>query len=463
VKAQKMWVRNSIFMTWVITLVGMTLLGPSPANAYSEQQESNENNPACQDYLSNAGTGPGCSPVRYYMMPQDPSQSGFAALDGNGIVLLGEGQPRLQYGVATLGGYDSAFAGRSNLSAPFVGGQGYLAFVTQHPRWNMVLQNSGGGVSYRTGEGTSQYFDQAAIMSNGNFSAAKSWNFEINNTIANDAIRILGPLNTGITGSVNTPPDDAAAFGIYTGLLLDNQVTAGVQLHTTATRSWIITAQNGYRKFFDDNTNINTARFRVQYQADVSPLTTLGLYEETGYQSGTINCAMQSVGGYLQRKLGYKTFVQVGGGPAFGTKNCIVTTTYTAFGEVASNITRKTTLYATGSRRLNDSPVQDATWENTLQGGLVQRFSVNTYMRIDAGYLRGTRPTNEQQFDGSFVGGDISQQLTGGFSLQLTARHYQWSGISSSITNRNVFFATLWWTRHPEQSSRNTSVAFAQR
>ncbi|MHB1020781.1 MAG: hypothetical protein ACYC46_15470 [Acidobacteriaceae bacterium] len=379
------------------------------------------------------------------------------------MVLLGEGQPRFQYGVGTLGGYDSAFAGRDNLSAPFVGGQAYAAFTTEHPRWHIVLQNAGGAVAYQTGKGTTQYFDQAALTAGGEISAKKSWNFNVSNTIANDAIRILAPLNTVATDGINTPSPEAAAYGIHTGLLLDTQAAVGFQLQTSATKSWLFSVRNDYRKFFDDEASINTVRGKVQYQIELSPLTALGLYEETASQTGIIDCAMQSVGGYIQRQLGHRTYLQFGGGPAFGTKKCIVTTTFTAFGNIESQFGRKTTLYASGSRKLNDSPVENATWQDTVQAGMVQRFDLKTYMRIDGGYLRGTTPTNTSQFNGSFVGGDLSRQLGAGLSLQLTARHYQWSGITSSVTDRNIFLATLWWTRHPEQPSTMTSSAFAER
>lgn len=452
-----------ICVSCIVAIVSISALLSVDADAQMQQATEESNTSGCSNYVVSNSHSSGCDPFRYYLMPHSVEQASYVALDGSGMVLLGEGQPRLQYGVGALGGYDSAFAGRANLSAPFAGGQAYVAFNTVRPRWRMILQDSGGGISYQAVQGTTQYFNQTALTAGGEVSSTKAWSFDVSNTIANDAIRILAPLNTTATGGINTPSPETAAYGINTGLLLDNQAVLGLQMQTSATRSWLFSIRNDYRNFFDDNAQINTARGRIQYQVEVSPLTTFGLYEETAGQTGIIDCTTQSIGGYVQRQLGHGSYMQLGGGPAFGTKDCVVTKTFTAFGGLTSQFRKNTTIYASGSRKLNDSPVQNATWENTVQAGLIQRFDLKTYMRIDGGYLRGTTPTNTSQFDGSFIGGNLSRQLAAGFSLQLTARHYQWSGITSSATDRNVFFATIWWTRHPEQSTTMTASAFAQR
>jgi hypothetical protein len=387
-------------------------------------------------------------------------RNGFVALDGTGVVPIGGGHPIL-FGATALGGYDSAFAGTANTPASFMGGGGYGAVLLAAPSAYFVLQNTINTVFYQVGNGTTQYFDNTALEASGAAIGSWSWDANVSNAVGNDALRVLTPLNTSNLGNLPVPSAETPAFAVQTGMVLDNDLSFAVQQTPPRRQVWRFVVRNSYRYIFDQHQADNTLNARAEFNVQASPRSNWGLYEETAHENGVILCTTQSVGFTSERQVMRHSVLQLSGGPAFGTKGCFTTITGVFYGAFTSEINHSLSLYASGSRKLNDSLLQQATWEDTAQGGFLSHLGPSTLFRVDVGFLRGTQPSAASNFISTFEGVKIDRQLGGGISFGFSVRHFDYSGATSTLPNRTQVLGTLTWSS-ARRSARTASEVTIQ-
>jgi hypothetical protein len=376
----------------------------------------------------------------------------FVALDGTGMMPISGGRPLL-YSATGLGGYDTAFAGIANTPSAFTGIGGYIAMLLGRPTGFFLLQNTVNSVFYSAGGGTTQYFDNASLAAGHSISEHWSWGATVNNAVGNDALRVLTPLNTSNLNNLAVPSSETPSYAVQTGMVLDNDVSFSMEQMPGRGRTWRLLARNSYRHVFDTGQSDNTVHLRAEYDMQVSPRSTWGFYEETAHESGAILCTTQSVGFNAQRQVFRHSVLQLAGGPAVGTKSCVTTLTGVFYGSLTSQVSRSVSLYASGSRKLNDSLIQNATWEDTVQGGVLTSFGPTVQLRADVGFLRGTQPSPLTNFNSTFEGVQVNRLFGNGFSVALSARHFQYSGSTSTLPNRTQILATINWSSG--RSSKN--------
>ncbi|MGI8770897.1 MAG: hypothetical protein ACR2JE_05635 [Acidobacteriaceae bacterium] len=384
-------------------------------------------------------------------------RNGFVALDGSGVVPIGGGHPIL-FGATALGGYDSAFAGTANTPASFMGGGGYGAVLLAAPSAYFVLQNTINAVSYYVGKGTTQYFDNAALEASGAAIANWSWDANVSNAVGNDALRVLTPLNTSNLGNLPVPSAETPAFALQTGTILDDDVSFALQQTPPRRQVWRFMVRNSYRYIFDQQQGDNTLNARAEFNIQASPRSNWGLYEETSHEHGIILCTTESIGFTSERQVLRHSVLQLSGGPAIGTKGCFTTITGVFYGAFTSEVSRSLSIYASGSRKLNDSLVQQATWEDTAQAGVLAHLGPSTLFRLDAGFLRGTQPNASSNFISTFEGVKLDRQLGGGISLGFSVRHFEYSGATSTLPNRTQVLGAITWSSGRRSTRTATEV-----
>ncbi len=385
--------------------------------------------------------------------------SQFVALNGSGVVPITGGGHKAVFGAGFLGGYDSAFAGSPNASATFTGQNGYAAVFLGRPGGYFVLQNSVDFVSYRVGNGTRQYFDNAGLTAGGELSSTWSWDANLTNAIGNDSLQVITPLNTVNQNNLAVPSPDTPAFAVQAGRVLDNDASFSLVQSISRRQSWRYLVHNSYREVFDQNLSDDTLHGRVEYAVQTSPAANWGIFSETAHETGTIRCTTETLGVSFERQVMRRSTLQLSGGPAVGSKGCVVTVTGNFFGAFTSQLSNTTALYASGSRNLNDSLVLGATWQDTVQGGISQRVGLGTQLRMDAGYLRGTQPKQIDNFHGTFVSGSVERALPGGFSLAFSLRRFTYGGANISLLGRTQVYATLGWSSARRSARTSDEVA----
>lgn len=391
------------------------------------------------------------------LTPQHSSE--FVALNGAGVLPVGARHRSALFGGALIGGSDSAFAGTRNSGTTFYGQNGYAALSFSRPRGYVVLQDSADFVYYTIGNGTRQYFDSAGITLGGAFSATWSWDANVTNAFGNDSLQVITPLNTVNQQNLSVPSPGTPAIAIHAGLVLDNDAAFSMTQSSSRRASWRFLVRNSYRNVFDQKAYDNTLHVRVARTVQLSPLASFGGFLETAHENGTVSCTTQTLGLSYEREIMRRSVLQISGGPAVGTKGCIVTVTGDFFAAFTSRLSTNTSVYASATRNLNDSLLRGATWEDTVQGGVSQRFGLETQVRVDTGYLRGTQPKASENFHGAFVIGSVQRSLPGGFSVAFSARHFVYSGPSISVPARTQIFGTLGWSNKRTSGKSDDEVA----
>jgi hypothetical protein len=380
----------------------------------------------------------------------------FVALDGAGVVPIGGAPRTVTLGAGMLGGYDSAFSGTPGTPSSFIGQNGYVAVYFARPSRYFVLQNSADLVSYSVGNGTRQYFDRAQLTAGAALNGRWSWDANAANAVGNDALQVVLPLNTAGQNQVDVPSPGTPAYAIHAGLVLDSDASFSLTENTSRSQSWRYLVRNSYRSVFEQKTSDDTLHARAEYDVQTSPEAGVGLFGEIAHERGTIVCSTATLGVAYHRQVMHRTALQLSGGPAVGTRGCMITFTGSFYGAFTSQLSGGTTLYASGSRDLNQSLVGHATWMDSVQGGAAQRLGIRTEVRIDAGYLHATQPTQTQSFQGTFVGGSMQRSLPGGLTLSISLRRFNYSGTGTSLTNRTQAVASIGWSSDRRKTrSRN--------
>jgi hypothetical protein len=402
----------------VLGLVGAKASGQAvPAASQSAAQDGD----TCPSFNANA---PSAASDRC-----QSAQRGGDSLDGGRHYL---------FSLASLGGYDDAFNARQGLTATFLGGTAYGGFMSLKPSSFTMLENTASWIDYHVAEGTQQYLNSTGISLLRMMSSRTSFSFNDTNVFGNDAIRILP-----IAGNGNV---EEASYGIHSGRVLDNQVTARLTQQRTASGWWAITVRNNFRDFIDDASSVNTMHARAEVQYQRSARSGIGIFEETSIENGAVSCQSQSVGLVYERRFSQTLATELAAAPAFGTKGCIDKVSANLYGAVSAQLWRSTNLYISAFRKLNDSAFSALTYENNVQGGWMQKIGLRTSLTAEAGWIGGTAPLHVQPFSGYYYSGTYGRSLPGGLNASVSYQQFNWSGVANAAPTRNILMGCLNWS-----------------
>jgi hypothetical protein len=351
---------------------------------------------------------------------------------------MSDGGNHLFLSTTALAGYDTAFDTRAGLGAELEGGQFYVGALLHRNSSYTMIDNTITGIDYHAGQGSKQYLNTTAVSFNKSPSAQTDLSLDVNSSYGNDAIRIVAPLDSGAV--------EAGSYGIHTGNVLDTQATIRLLHQSTESRWWSVSVRNDFRDFFDDQAKVNTIHGRAEIHYQPSGRAGVGLYEETASEKGEVNCTTQSVGAAYDRRLTSVIVFEVAAGPAFGTKSCVTRVTTNLYAALTAQSWRRTNLYLSAYRKLNDSEFVSATYEDTVQGGLNQEIGLRAWVKVQGGYIRGTVPADVAPFHGEYVAGTIAHMLPRGLSFSLSAQHFNWSGIANIAPQRTLLMGLLSWS-----------------
>lgn len=349
-------------------------------------------------------------------------------MDGGKHVLLSLG---------SIGGYDSAFNARRNLSASFEGGIAYAGLEYLKPNSFTLFENTSSLVNYTVGNGITQYLNSTAVSVVRAPSVRTNWSFDTTTVFGNDAIRIQ---------TLGTDDIDAVSFAVHSGKVLGNQATARFTRQSSPARWWQVSVRNNFRDFIDDKSSVNTFHVRAEIQYQPSPRAGIGVFEETSVETGAVGCSSQSIGVVYERRISRKLAAEGAVAPALGSKQCIDKFSANLYGALSAQPWTSTSLYVSGFRKLNDSAFSRITYENNVQGGWTQRFGLRTRASVRSGWLEGTAPLHVEAFSGYYVSGSIARKLAGGFSASMSFQRFNWSGMANVSPTRSILVGSFNWS-----------------
>ena len=358
----------------------------------------------------------------------ESSQRSQDSMDGGKHVLLSFG---------SVGGYDSAFNARRNLTASFEGGIAYAGLMYLRPNSFTRFENTSSLVNYTVGNGIMQYMNSTGVSLARMPSPRTTLSFDATNVFGNDAIRIL---------SLGTGDIDEVSFGIHSGRVLGNQATVRFTRQSTQTRWWQVSVRNNFRDFIDDGASVNTLHARAEIQYQPSPRAGIGIFEETSIETGSVGCSAQSLGVVYERRISHKLAAEGAVAPAVGSKQCIDKFSTNLYGALSAQPWASTSLYFSAFRKLNDSAFSSISYENNVQGGWMQKFGLRTSASARAGWLGGTAPLHVESFSGYYISGSFARKLAGGFSASFGFQRYNWSGLVNVSPTRNILVGSVNWS-----------------
>ncbi len=339
--------------------------------------------------------------------------------------------------LGSVGGYDSAFNARRNLTAVFEGGIAYAGLMYLRPNSFTRFETTSSLVNYMAGNGILQYMNSTAVSVVRMPSARTTASFDSTNVFGNDAIRILALGNGNI---------DDVSFGIHSGTVFGNQATVRFTQQSTRSRWWQVSVRNNFRDFFDDGTRVNTLHARAEIQYQPSSGTGIGIFEETSIETGAVGCSSQSVGVVYERRISRTLAAEGAAAPALGSKACIDKLSANLYGALSAQPWASTSLYISAFRKLNDSAFSAITYENNVQGGWTQKFGLRSSASARAGWLGGTAPLHVESFSGNYMSGSFARKMAGGFTASLAYQRFNWSGLVNVSPTRNILVGSLSWS-----------------
>ncbi len=356
------------------------------------------------------------------------SQRGQNAADGGKHFLLTFG---------SVGGYDSAFNARQNLSAYFEGGMAYAGLLYQRPNSLTLVENTASLMNYEVANGITEYMNSTGVSLERMPSQRTTLSFDATNVFGNDAIRILTLGNQDV---------DQISYGIHSGRVFGNQATARLTRQSTRARWWQISVRNNFRNFIDDEMSVNTFHARAEIQYQPSARAGIGLFEETSIETGAVGCSSQSLGLVYERRFSHKLAAETAVAPAVGTKQCIDKLSANLYGALSAQPWTSTSLYVSAFRKLNDSAFSAITYENNVQGGWTQKFGLRTWVSARAGWLGGTAPLHVEHFSAHYYSGSVARKLLAGLSANIEFQQFHWSGIANVSPTRTILVGSLTWS-----------------
>lgn len=348
-----------------------------------------------------------------------------------------DGGKHILFSLGSVGGFDSAFNARRNLTASFEGGVAYAGLMYLRPNSFTQFETASSLVNYTVGNGVLQYMNSTGVSLVRTRSARTTLSFDTTNVFGNDAVRIL---------SLGTGDIDSVSFGIHSGKVFGNQATARLTRQSTPTRWWQVSVRNNFRDFIDDGLTVNTFHARAEIQYQPSPRTGIGIFEETSVETGSVGCSAQSLGVVYERRITHKLAAEGAVAPALGSKGCIDKFSANLYGALSAQPWASTSLYVSGFRKLNDSAFSAITYENNVQGGWTQKFGLRNSAGARAGWLGGTAPLHVESFSGYYVSGTYVRKLAGGFSASLGFQRFNWSGMPNVSPTRSIIVGSLNWS-----------------
>lgn len=371
--------------------------------------------------------------------PGTPSASTSRCNTAQSARYLTDGGNHLFASLGSIGGYDSAFDARPNMASTLVGGVAYGGLLSLKPRSFNLVENSVSLVDYGRTNGTRMYLDSTTVSLTHTPSVRTILSLDANNIIGNDAVRVFSVEDS-------TAGTDSAIYGITTGLLWDNQVTARLSHDSTETRWWSIAVRNNYRNLLDEKEHVNTLHGRAEIHYQPWVVANLGLFEETAIEKGASNCTAQSVGVVYERRIENWLSLEASGAPAIGTRSCVDRVTANLYGALSAQPRRFTNLWVSARRSLNDSEFAWMTYENNAQAGWIERLGLDSWFKLRGGWVGGTVPARTQPFSGYFVSSSLGHRLSRQMSALVSFQHFNWSGVPNISPTRTIITASVFWS-----------------
>lgn len=386
------------------------------------------------------------APVR----PESPAQ---VMLDQTAVPQTLDGEPVFEprpyhieylYGGRLIGGYDSAAIGPNSTlkGTGFDTYDGYVGVALQTRKAYFVVQQDSFGNQYTASGLPGQYLFMTSAMAAGEWNPAAKWHIEGHSTEGDSALLFLSPLpSTAIGSNVATSPT-AADLGLDNSFAWYPDISAGVSLKLNPVSTFVVYAKDSYREIFDNDTHDNVALARPSLEFALSSRTTFGVYGLSTRETGEIDCRSNGGGLEITTHFLRTGYLDVRGGPQFGSKGCVRQQAYEYHVEVAAEIGRKIDAYAIANRESGNTLVAGSDWEDNVGVGLKKHFGRAVVLGIDGGYVNGVHLGSNINYQGVYGAVEVRKRVNSMFLVSGAYRRFD-NNETAPALHRNVVLFSL--------------------
>lgn len=394
-----------------------------------------------------AATGTSSIPTENAMpSTDDHSIARFAsALDGTGLISLGDGAPNhLLLGTTLSGGWDSNPASLSNgASTGFYTVSPYVAFKADTPTSQYLLQYQ------LTASGYDSRYDANRLHTGSvrvvrNPSARLSLDFEAMGSYGQNAVRFLAPQQSVPVGEV---PGTGPASGSYisnTGNVtyVSSSLTSSYGL--SARNSMGLQLSNSYSDYSNYQGSNSVATANLAFARELSPILGLSTYAQTSHYYGALSCESYGGGLGLHWKPNERTSLALSGGPQISTAACGRQQSFAYNVSIGTRFGRSQ-VYLLSARQPATSFLGPGLWQQSVSAGYQRQVNNVGAVRLDVGYLRNDSRALLNSYKATYFDAIYTYALGHGLVASYTYRGYL-GGEGGSETARHLAMFSLDWT-----------------
>ena len=329
--------------------------------------------------------------------------------------------------------------------AKVYGGLGAAAALIEKHRWQMMIEDAGGGGDYQLAGSHFAGLNRFAARATGELSQRWTWQGNATNTYATDALRTFAPLDYRMIGQSEAPAADTVAYGLHTGTILNQEEGAKLRFANSERSYWDFLVGDSYRSFSDDGFAVQTVRARAEYLHAVTRETAIGGYGEVAHETNLLDCSISGGGARLLKDWNARASLNISAGIYGAGSSCGKQVQFQGDAALYVSLSPRSDFYLSANRGLGDGAIERAVFLDTASAGLRHTFKQQVSTRLSATALYGVDPKTSLSIHGSFAEASVRYPLPGGFSQETAIRHYAVSGFDAP-SNRTLGVLTLWWS-----------------
>jgi hypothetical protein len=349
------------------------------------------------------------------------------------------------YGGRLIGGYDSAAIGPNSAlkGTGFDTYDGYLGAALQTRKSYFVIQQDSFGNQYTASGLPGQYLFMTSAMAAGVWSPAAKWHIEGHSTEGDGALLFLSPLPATAVGQTAATFPNAADLGLDNSFAWYPDISAGVSLKLNPVSTFVMYAKDSYREIFDNNTHDNVAQARPSLEFSLSNRTTFGVYGLSTRETGEIDCRSNGGGLEISTRFLKTGYLDVRGGPQFGSKGCVRQQSYEYHVEVAAQVSRNLDAYLIANRESGNTLVAGGDWEDNVGIGIKRRFGRLVTLGIDGGYVNGVHLGSNTNYQGAYGAVEVRKRINSVFLISGAYRRFDNNETAPALHRNVVLFSFI--------------------
>ncbi len=427
--------------------IGLATTSSLSAQTAAVQAQYIDDHPAGDVEQGGAALPDAPDAVQYSSSPMESTQNYVPALNGTGLIALGDAlKTHVLIGATSSGGWDSNPDDQDNGAAsgvfaisPYLGVQLISGKTRSLFQYQPTIQR------FTLGEYSGGTLNVASASILHNINERWRWDFKAIGNYGQDSVRLLAPQQTQAVGNVPGASPQSTAYLPNAGILTYISGESGLHYDRSERDSIELQLSNGYSKYSGLNEESGVATSTVNYRRSISPDFGFLTYAQTSYYYESITCKSYGVGAGINWGGGGSTSLSLAGGPQLNSKACGQQQGFAYSAAFSTRLTETSQIYSTASRQITTTYLGPGLWQQIFTVGYQREITHSSTLSADVGYTSSPPVQNVSSYNGKYFDVIYNQHISSAFTTSVTYRSYSGNwGVTSF--SRNIAMVSLSWT-----------------